>query len=286
MKLRLLALSFFIVLMACSSDDGSEPVNENPEVVKDIYKFTTYSYGETTPSSIATFSDNKIDETISYVGGQFNQRQKYIYNEQGVLTEIHLLDEQGNFISKYMQFVYDELGRMISYQLFYIDGTSATYEEMVYNEDNTISRYRTLNVESTLYKKYFLNDTGRIYKMETYTNGNTSTVEAIYNGNNITSLIYDNYTYNYTYDTATEVKGDFLKLNRNHFDNNEVNIILYGGFIYIINNADNYYIKEEATTGFTHERIFEFDEDGFPNKISTSYDGEPAGDIIIEYTTN
>ncbi|MUV03075.1 hypothetical protein GN157_05070 [Flavobacterium rakeshii] len=306
MKLRLLALSFFIVLMSCSSDDSTDPENENPnpeqptepvdKVMTQIeiiyhddfsYKRSVTQYEDGKPVSSVNYDDN---DNIMVTG-------TYTYNSSGYLTSIDALKADGT-IDNTTEYQYDEQGRLMGYIQ---DGEEAygalQTKYYTYNDDNTITCTRTFDT-FVYVTTFFVNENGKIYSIKDETdNDNNERYDAQYNsqGDNIitVSTISDygvtsivNYNYNYN----QEVKGSYLGRNKLYggFNNNILRAESFNMDYLVLtsypvsyineNGPDNYYDYE-----YHYNYIYEFDEYGYPVKVKKYYDGVYNTEIIITY---
>lgn len=306
MKLRLLALSFFIVLLSCSSDDGNDPVNENPNpeqpsepVDKVMTQIETIYHDDFHyKRSVTQFEDGKPVSSINYDENEnIMLTGTYTYNSSGYLTHVEALKPDGT-LDNTTEYQYDEQGRLTGYIQ---DGEEAydisQTKYYTYNDDNTITCNRTINTFAFV-TTFFLNENGKIYSIKEETNNEDNMREdAQFNnqGNNIlmVSQIY-NYgvahitTYNYNYNQ--EVKGDFLGRNNLYggFNNNILRAESFNMDFLVLTNYPVSYIQQNGPDNYYdyvyhYNYIYEFDEYGYPIKVKKYNNGVYGTETIISY---
>ncbi|WP_417353051.1 hypothetical protein [Flavobacterium alkalisoli] len=305
MKLRLLALSFFIVLLSCSSDDGSEPVNENPNPeqptepvdkvmtqVEIIYhddfhfKRSVAQYEDGKPVSSVTYDDN---DNIMVTG-------TYTYNSSGYLTSIEALKADGT-IDNTTQYQYDEQGRLTGYIQ---DGEEAygalQTKYYTYNDDNTITCTRTSNT-FVYVTTFFLNENGKIYSIkEEADNDDNEREDAEFNNQGYivtVSRLGDYGVYhitNYNYNYNQEVKGGYLGKNNLYggFNNNILRAESFNMDFLVLTSYPASYIQENGPDNYYdyeyhYNYIYEFDEYGYPTKVKKYSNGVYNTETIITY---
>lgn len=310
MKLRLLALSFFIVLMSCSSDDGSDPVNENPNpeqpeqptepVVKNLLTIEEEFFFQPYYSKkvVTNFEENKPVLMVRYnEDNSIMFNTVYTYNENGSLESLEEIYENGSQRS-FTEYQYNENGNIILITWNdYSANLNITYD-YVYNSDNTVNCTRTnLNNNTTIVTVFYLNENNLIYKiMEQTDNQNNIYTQAEYDstGENISTLavIDDNgthYNVNCSYEYGYEVKGAFFK--RYKLYGNQNNLILIDGlfdpYLETIGYISTIH-RVDADGGPTYpESIYsysyEFDADGFPVTEKSYIDGNYKRETVITY---
>ncbi|WP_417353053.1 hypothetical protein [Flavobacterium alkalisoli] len=296
MKLRLLFFAAFLSLASCTSDDSTDPVNENPDptppVEKNLKKIKEYYVnGENEQLIMVTLCENnKIDQMIGYENDnplEIGSIYDYSYNTQGRLSDIDVHFYNG-FTDSSASFEYDGQGRLINFDNVN-DGSSTHWRrEYIYNnEDNVVTG--NYNPGGNLPNTFYLNDDGLIYKMEYINEYYNSATEVSYEGNNILSRTLTSYgssTVNYTYDYETEVKGEYLKLFRNSFGGLS-NMVLYEiDFNLALFTPDNYRLTESKTnsTDVNYYYEYSFDEEGYPVEVRELYNnGTVFKKIVIEY---
>ncbi|RYJ42342.1 hypothetical protein [Flavobacterium beibuense] len=296
MKLRLLFFAAFLSLASCSSDDSTDPVNENPDptppVEKNLKKIKEYYVnGESEQLIMVTLcANNKIDQMIGYENDdplEIGSIYDYSYNAQGRLSDIDVHFYNG-FTDSSSSFEYDEQGRLINFDNVN-DGSSTHWRrEYTYNnEDNVVTG--DYDPGGNLPNTFYLNGDGIIYKMEYINEYYNSATEVNYEGNNILSRTLTSYgssTVNYTYDYETEVKGEYLNLFRNSFGGLS-NMVLYEvDFNFALSSPDNYRLTESKTnsTDINYYYEYSFDEEGYPVEVRELYNnGNVFKKIVIEY---
>ncbi|MUV03076.1 hypothetical protein GN157_05075 [Flavobacterium rakeshii] len=310
MKLRLLALSFFIVLMSCSSDDSTDPVNENPTpeqpeqpsepVVKNLLTVEEEFFSQPYFSKkvVTNFEGNKPVLMVRYnEDNSIMFNTVYTYNENGSLESLEEVYENGTQRS-FTQYQYDESGNIILITWNDFSANLNITYDYVYNNDNTVSCTRTnLNNNTTVVTVFYLNENNLIYKiMEETDNQNNIYTKAEYDntGKNISTLaiIDDNgthYNVNCSYEYSYEVKGDFFKRYKLH--GNQNNIILINGsfdpYLQAIGYISTIHMVD-AEGGFEYtESIYnynyEFDNEGFPIVQQFYLEGIHKSEINITY---
>ena len=282
MKFRLLLFATFLTLMSCSGDDNSiDPVNENPIVEEPQSKnllsivITNESY-----KFVTNYEDNKIKDSYTYSSsGELLRSSTYTYLSNGTIGEIKIFDEQGNFTGISDVFLYDNEGKLVQIVLKAIDGEGvevANYMDFIYNNDGTVTReYDFGGLTTTVYS---FNNLGQLYKI----NSDGYESEATYEGNTIVSLYAGNLLSTYSYDTATLVKGHLLKKELNMFGGHYQNTALYFGFSAVM-SFDKFCVESSNAIESETQATYEFDEDGYPIKITSFQDGVPSSPTIISY---
>ncbi|QEE50187.1 hypothetical protein FUA48_11545 [Flavobacterium alkalisoli] len=259
MKLRLLALSFFIVLLSCSSDDGDDPVNTEKNLLEinitnDYYKFRY------------EFSGNKLSEIYQYdLNNNLLNAYEYHYSANGILNDIVYLDNLMQPTGTHNEFTYDSQGRMIKDALKALNNEGEEiedYTEFIYNDDNTITVNDVYVNTVPETKTYHLNSQGIVYKIVSELTGNVDEEEVVYANDCIVSHTKEGYTTTYTYDVTTEVKGHYLKSDLNMFNGNVLNHQLFArGFV---NKSYTKYISSVENPFTNVSYTYMFDEDGYP----------------------
>lgn len=284
MKTRLLFAFLAFSFISCNDDDSNptQPVEKNLDqmvvkryqpsgnVYKDVYDFD---------------DDNKVTIINRYDGQDENfSKTTYEYNENGLLS---LTETYGygmgdpNQPSSFTSFSYDGSLRIIA-----IDDTDAggiesteTTTHFTYNNNNTISAHETIvgPPSEDIIRNYtiHINADGRIVKKVDA--DNTIWTQAVYNAGNIESYTQlGTASKSYLFNTANTPKGDYLNINLNKFGGNFNNTILAGGFTSVSNGLSNYISQQTSANASTSQittYTYEFDEDGYPIKISLFLQG-------------
>ncbi|MUV03071.1 hypothetical protein GN157_05050 [Flavobacterium rakeshii] len=299
MKLRLFFLAAFVALASCSSDDSTDPVNENPnpnpnpveeepepndewpdqpEVVKYLDKINilhTSLSGEV-GTNVMTFGDNnKLTTYESFgVNTMLIARSEYEYNENGSLSAQSSYNSSDVLLTEF-SISYDEQGR-ISEKLYGFQHATQGWKNQTitytYEEDKIVaSTYDSANLQTPVFVfTHSLNAEGKIIKI--VRNEETQPIqEIVYSGNNISSITNNGITTSYEYDTEMPVYGDITKIYENQFAGNTNNMILFEGKV----NLDVIHVQKQVATanymsaviaGEDNSYTFEyvFDEDGYP----------------------
>lgn len=298
MKLRLLFFAAFLSLASCSSDDSTDPVNENPDptppVEKNLKRIEEYGLNGETESlyQVILCENNKIHQILGYIDPDptvVTMMSEYSYDSQGRLIGLAYNYYNGFGDDTFTSFEYDAQGRL-TYADAVDDGNPTHWRrEYTYNnEDNVVTG--DYDPGGNLPNTFYLNGNGIIYKTE-YENEFYSTItEVNYQGNNIVSnTLISNSTgnnpqvINYTYDYETEVKGEYLNLFRNTFGSTNNMILFRAGFSLAILCADNYILTEGSNSTDVNTYEYSFDEDGYPIEIRKLYNGIVFNKTVIIY---
>ncbi|QEE50189.1 hypothetical protein FUA48_11555 [Flavobacterium alkalisoli] len=284
MKLRLLFFAAFLSLASCTSDDSTDPVNENPDptppVEKNIKRIEEYGFNGETESlyQVILCENNKIHQILGYIDPDpsvISGMEEYSYDSQGRLNSLtynyYTIYGDDTFTS----FEYDAQGRLTYMKADDEDSSINRIREYTYNiEDNVVTG--DYDPGGTLPNIYYMNGNGIIYKTEYENEFYSSITEVNYQGNNIVSNTrisnstnFNPYTINYTYDYETEVKGQYLNLYRNSFGSTNNMVLFRADFYLAALCTDNYILTESKANSTDVNTYYEysFDEDGYPVEI-------------------
>lgn len=279
MKLKLLLAFIAISLIACSDNEDAD---NTPKEKKLERIATTYYYENSTQAYLSEelfFDDNNKPITansyqISDNQASLSSQKLYAYSDKELLSKIEEyphINEQGiSNIPSYRSVIeYDDLDRVIqNYVYNYFSETPQIIESYVYNADKTISVTRVFDDAPTLYYTYYLNNNGQIYKR--MFNAVNSVKEVTYDGDNIISETKPNGdVLTYTFDNVNLPKGEFHNAFKNMYSGNMVNAILLEGFEDVTKINSKYLIGQNSNVDSLNETYqYEFDEEGYPIKIS------------------
>lgn len=279
--MRLLFCIAFLSLMSCSGDDNTEPVNTNPiaeepegkDLLSKVSINESYKY-------VVNYEDNKIKDSYTYnLSGELLYFFKYTYLNNGTIGEIKYFDAQGNFTGTSDAFLYDGEGKLVQVVMKALDeeGEVYNYMDFTYNPDGTVTReYDFGGLTTTVYS---FNSLGQLYMI------NEDGYESIatYEGNTIISRYSGNLLTTFTYDNTTSVKGHLLKTEFNMFNGHYQNTALYFAFSPALMSPDKFMIESSNENGYETQSTYEFDEDGYPIKITGFQNGELYSTTVISY---
>lgn len=296
MKTKLLFAFLAMSVISCSDDDSNPttpPVEKNlaqmvvkryqnnGSIYKDVYDFD---------------GDNKLTIVNRYDGQDENfSKITYEYNASGLLSVAKTYGYSmgdPNQPSHVTSYTYDGSSRITG-----IDDTESsgiestqTITSFTYNSNNTISAVANIIAypEEEVIKNYtfHVNADGHIVKKVDA--DNTILAQAVYNAGNIESYTQLSApSMSYLFNTANTPKGDYLNINLNRFGGDFNNAILSGGFASVGNGITNY-VSQQTSTNATTSQIttytYEFDEDGFPIKVSLYTQGSTEPFEVREIT--
>jgi hypothetical protein len=267
MKLRLLIAFMALTLSACSDDDQS---STGPKKLQQVNNISYNDNGTISHTGKLLFDNGRLSQIISYrpSGEQFS-KSTFFYNDDNLLVESKLYTINTSVPYLTTSYIYDDQGRIIQFNETVEDNFEVSTSEkyVTYNSDDTISYWWDTSNGQNITYTYYLNDDGKIFKVM---NPEGETMEVTYEGNDIVSVTEPGGTTTYSFDNSTEVKGDYLKIIRNQY-NNDVNAVLAAGLLSSIGGIDRYQISSNGA--IDTETVYEFDDEGYPVTKTIYYDG-------------
>lgn len=292
MKTKLLLAFLAFSFISCSDDDTSP---SQPEKNLDQMVVSRYEDGNYVSKLIYDFDDhNRLTQISSYnTENEFFHKKVYEYDQMLLVAEkAYYLDGSmdPNVPSFVTTFSYDG-----SLRINHLDRTSNLGIEgyqlstsFIYNADNTISAeeiYTGLPSEDeTTYFTYYKNGGGNITK-KVDAEG-TMLMQAVYEGDNVISATDLNLfgTTNYQFNIAQTPKGGYISIYTNRFDGNLNNALLSDGFLAVSNGVNKYVSQAAYSDGINVIYEYEFDEDGYPIKVSLFVEGNTQPYEVREIT--
>lgn len=279
MKIKLLLGMAAIILVSCNDAD-----TDNVEIAShDLYKITTVSEGSST--DVKEFANNKLIKQSVLEGGETSFYYEFSYGAHGQLSGMTGKDAQGQLIFE-RALIYDATGKLTAKNDTYYNLLQGTTDV-----ENITYTYNTVN--NTVFADYspdnntaFEGNTDRTYNFNTNgllesisVNGNI-VQQFQYDGNNITNMA----NVDFTYDTATEVKGAYLDIYRNQFSS-YANFIIYNGYMVPSSVNDKYLLHVDENPGAAGDidYAYQFDNDGYPVTIQVNPAVSNAQVITITY---
>lgn len=279
MKTKLLLAFLAFSVISCSDDDSSP---SQPEKNLDQMVVTYYPDGINANSykEIYDFDDHDRLTQISYYNleNELSAKTTYEYDQMLLSVVKSYGSSMGdpNKPSSVTSFNYDGSLRIIGMDSNVETGIEGihTVTSFTYNADNTISAEETTSAppEEDVVKNctYYKTADGRIVKK----------IDS--EGNILTQAVYENYNLkSYTrqgsasmaflFNNDVTPKGNYLNINLNKYDGNFNNTILAEGFPAFSNGVSNYisqHTSSIAEINLTVTYTYEFDEDGYPIKVS------------------
>lgn len=286
-------------LLSCSDDDSSTA----PSVQKNLDQMviTHYPDGLAAPNhkEVHDFDDHNKITQISYFSPQneLAAKRTYQYNQMGLLSVVKTYGyDMGmgdpNEPKSVVSFNYDSSLRIIGIDsniVYGIEGVH-TVTSFTYNADNTISveEITSSPPEEDVVKNYTYhkNTDGRITKL--VDSEGTVYTQAVFEGANVLSYTKTgSASMSYAFNVNDTPKGDYLKINTNKYDGSFNNTIMAEGFQAVGNGVSNYISQDtysmEGVSGTTNY-AYDFDQDGFPKKVSLSVQGSSTPHQIREIT--
>ena len=273
MKLKALLLALVAIsLAACSGDDSNPIETTQGEVIQMIGEFYDEN-GIKTGETIYDIEDKKTVKVTFYSQGELERYDDYEYNDEGMLE----------FVKSYLdgelwntnEFEYDSQGRVIAQTHTFANSEQTSIRYYTHNNDNTIT------VSGGETATYFINEQGRVYK---HFESEFSFTEAEYEGNNIIRLSTYSTSADIIYDEEHEPKGDYHQIDKEQFGNYLANGIVCGGFGYGL-GVDKYLLAVDGSGNTGYSQVYEFDDEGYPVKMSRYYEGspQPSSELTIIY---
>jgi hypothetical protein len=279
MKIKLLLAFVVFSLISCSDDDTSP---SQPEKNLEQMVVTHYPDGINSNSYEEVYdfdAYNRLTQ-ISYFSPENELSAKKTYEYDQMLLSV--IKGYGGGMGDPEQptsvtsFNYDGSLRIIGMDSNVEAGIEAihTITSFTYNADNTISAQQTTSAppeEDALTNfTYYKNADGRIVKKEDA--DNTIWTQAVYNGSNVQSYTQLNLpSMSYMFNTVDAPKGQYLNIGRNKFDGSFNNTIIAEGFAAVSNGVNKYvsqHTSSIASINLVVTYTYEFDEDGYPIKVS------------------
>jgi len=268
---------FFILIccFACSSDDNSEVVDNDPaELTRlvasefiDEDRNVRYQYDSMNRLTI-------WDETFP----DLESNLIFQYNEEGNINRWDFQDDAG-FIN-FMDYTYDSQNRLISYQNEEAENVQINYQG---NQVFLSGRMETIENSSVILE---LNADGKVIKMTENDQFTVFSYDA--KGNMITAQLFRidgslQTTFTMEYDSAPN--PFFGQLNSIYIERfidwfwrfNGVDFGGYEGYRYTYNSNNLVKVSQDGEDGITHTRVY--DEDNFPITITRDFYGN-----VFEYT--
>lgn len=283
--MRLLLCIAFLSLLSCSGDDIGPGSHE-------LYEISYFSYdynGDRSIYLVDKFESNQLKESYHYHIGEVEGRTVYFYNTDNALVSYTYTPTNYAASKSVESITYDNLKRISSIE------KKSGYTTVIINFDYSQQAHIIANyirqeygeVKNTSQNIYDLDETGRVNKItKKDSNGDVySIMEAIYEGNNITTIFGTNYidgapqnnTSYIVYNKQIPVKGEYLNIDHNRFGPNKANHVIYSGFYTWA--KDNYY---ESINGAGKEYVF--DSEGYPVKfINYTHSGAILTEYLISY---
>lgn len=270
----------FAALVAISCADADTDVVENTNLSGHNLHTVTRKVGDVT-LKMFEFTDNKMITETLYSGGGVDDSYVYTYNAIGdLLTMVGTRGDGYVFFER--ELVYDTQHRLTEIK----DTSYNDIMEQVTHQNSTIT-YNDVNNTVTAQYGFELQSGPRVFHFN-----NNGFVSAVETGNDTIALTYDgnNITQwnqlNFTYDTTTPVKGEYLNMYRNQFKS-YVNFIVYWAFPVPTIASSNYItsINEQPGTIGDLNYTYEFDANGYPTVVHeapTSYESNVV-DVYINY---
>lgn len=278
MKMRLLIAFLAAMLMSCSADDDTIPVNVEGPLLTNLKEINSYADGNALENR--KFENNLLRERYFIrENGDVYFEDIYSYNGQNLLIgrSVDIQYEDGTTASLDQVISYDSFGRIIQIvnsQTF--DGNNDNVQiditDFDYSTPDTIVATSVTSGQSPSVTRYYLNSAGLVYKRTndnsqntseaTFANGNVSTLtRTIYNS---PSEVLINTTTN-LYDLQTEVNGEYLNIGTNQFGNVKANAAIYKSDV--SSNSSNYILNSEVNGNSDTSYQYQFNNAGYPINV-------------------
>ncbi|PZR22522.1 MAG: hypothetical protein DI539_05500 [Flavobacterium psychrophilum] len=279
MKTKLLLAFLAMSVISCSDDDSNPAI---PPVEKNLDQMVVKRYQPSgnVYKDVYDFDDNKVTIINRYDGQDENfSKTTYEYNENGLLSVAKTYGYSmgdPNQPSSVVSYTYDSSLRIIGIDGVESSGIEGTHTitSFAYNADNTISAEEITSAppEEDAVKNYTYSKNADGHIVKKVDADNTIWTQAVYNAGNIESYTQlGAASMSYLFNTANTPEGDYLNINLNKFGGDFNNTILTGGFGAVNNGVTNY-ISQQTSANASSSQItiytYEFDEDGFPIKVS------------------
>lgn len=284
MKTKLLLAFLAFSVISCSDDDSSP---SQPEKKLDQMVVAHYPDGINANSykEIYDFDDHDRLTQISYYNPENELSAKTTYEYDQMLLSV--VKSYGSSMgdpnkpTSVTLFNYDGSLRIIGMDSNVETGIEGihTITSFTYNADTTISAQQTTSAppeEDALTNfTYYKNADGLITKK--VDSDNIIWTQAVYQAGNIASYTQLG-TASMSFEFAENylVKGNYLKINVNKFDGSFNNTIIAEGFKAVGNGFANYISQHTASNAVSSQittYAYEFDQDGYPIKVSLFLEG-------------
>lgn len=295
---KLLIAFIALSLLSCSDDDSSS----TPTVEKNLDQMvvTHYPDGLAAPSykQVYDFDDhNRVMQILHYSPqNELSSKRTYEYNQ--MLLSVTKTYDYGMSIgdpsqpSSVLSFSYDGSLRIIVVYSYVETGIEGVHSitSFTYNADNTISAEKTTSAppeeDVVADYTYYKNADGRITKVVD-ADGAVVT-QAVYSGNNMDSYTITGFTSkSYLFNSTVSPKGQYLNINLNKYDKSFNNTIIAEGFEAVSNGLSKY-ISQQTSSNDANSVVttytYEFDEDGYPIKVSLFKEGSTQPYEVREIT--
>jgi YD repeat-containing protein len=277
MKIKLLLAFIAFSFISCSDDDASpsQPEKNLDQMV--IKKYNNGTYGQ---KVVYDFDDHNRVTLINRYDAQDEYFSKTTYEYDQMLLSVEKTYGFGmgdlNEPSSVISYNYDSSSRLISIDDHDAAGVEFSDTNIIftYNADNTISAVETIvgppSEDIINNYTYHKNADGNIVKK--VDDGNTVLTQAVYDGANVLSYSRLGWpTWSYQYNVSDSPKGDYLKINTNKFDGSFNNTILAEDYPSVSNGVTNYISQHTISNTQVSDvttYTYEFDDDGYPIKVS------------------